>query len=138
LSRIDATVLQTKLPPDTDTEEEQEKLLRDGALILDQRDRDNVSVPYRHSGREEAVQRRHKAACTTSSSSPGNIERCYVARVSDGAPAKRADFVTVIRTEGTPDWVNTRADHVFALSRIEGKEFDSWFNSLPEAEQPAV
>lgn len=125
----DATV-QTKLPH-TYTEEEQEKLLRDGVLILDQRDRDNVSVPY-------SIQVEKKLFNPTESGlydvlvKPGNIERCYVAVYPMGA-AKRADFVTVIRTEGKADWLNTRADHVFALARIEGDEFDKWYDALPEA-----
>lgn len=125
-----AVTVQTKLPH-TYTEEEQEKLLRDGVLIRDQRDRDNVSVPY-------DIQVEKKLYTPNSSGlydilvKPGNVERCYVAVHPMGA-AKRADFVTVIRVDGKPDWVNTRADQVFALTRIEGEEFDKWYDSLPEA-----
>lgn len=125
----DATV-QTALPPGH-TEEDQEKLLRDGVLILDKRDRDNVSVPYQ-------IQVEQKLFNPTQSGlymvlvKPGEIEKCYVAVYPQG-PAKRSDFVTVVRTEGRPEWINTRADHVFCFSRVEGDEFDSWFNGLPEA-----
>ncbi|NDD52605.1 hypothetical protein EBZ39_01785 [bacterium] len=125
----DVTV-QNKLPH-TYTEEEQEKLLRDGVLILDKRDRDNVSVPY-------DIQVEKKLFNPTESGlydilvKPGNVERCYVAVYPMGA-AKRADFVTVVRTEGKPEWLNTRADHVFALARIEGEEFGKWYEGLPEA-----
>lgn len=124
------TTMQTKLPAGY-SEEDQEKLLRDGVLILDHRDRDNVSVPYQ-------IQVEKKLFNPTESGlydilvKPGNIERCYVAVHPMGA-AKRSDFVTVVRTDGTPDWVNTRADHVFALTRIEGDEFSDWFDKLPEA-----
>lgn len=123
------TTMQTKLPAGY-SEEDQEKLLRDGVLILDHRDRDNVSVPYQ-------IQVEKKLFNPTESGlydilvKPGNIERCYVAVHPMGA-AKRADFVTVVRTDGTPDWINTRADHVFALTRIEGDEFTEWFDKLPE------
>lgn len=125
----DATV-QTALPPGH-TEEDQEKLLRDGVLILDKRDRDNVSVPYQ-------IQVEQKLFNPTQSGlymvlvKPGEIEKCYVAVYPQG-PAKRSDFVTVVRTEGRPEWINTRADHVFCFARIEGDEFDSWFNGLPDA-----
>jgi hypothetical protein len=125
-----STTLQTKLPPET-TEEDQEKLLRDGVLILDQRDRDNVSITYH-------VQVEKKLTNPTCSGlydvlvKPGNIERCYIAMFPMG-PSKRSDFVTVVRTEGKPEWINTRADHVFVLSCAEPKEFDEWFNGLPEA-----
>jgi hypothetical protein len=47
--------------------------------------------------------------------------------------SKRADFVTVVRTDGKPDWLNTRADHVFAVARVEGEDYKKWFDALPEA-----
>lgn len=126
---IDAT-LQTA-PPHEITEEEQEKLLNDGLLILDQRDRDNVSVAYN-------IQAEKNFFNPTESGlyeilvKPGEIERCYVAVHPMGA-AKRSDFVTVVRIDGRKEWINTRADHVWAMARVEGEEFDSWYNSLPEA-----
>jgi hypothetical protein len=125
----DLTV-QKALPPEY-TEEDQEKLLRDGILIKDQRDRDAVSIPYN-------IQVEQKFFNPTESGlyevlvKPGEIERCYIAVYPMG-PSKRADFATVVRIDGTPDWVNVRADHVFCLARVEGDEFDSWFNGLPEA-----
>jgi hypothetical protein len=125
----DATV-QKALPPGH-TEEDQEKLLRDGVLILDQRDRDNVSVPYQ-------IQVEKKLFNPTDSGlymvvvKPGELEKCYIA-VHPMGPAKRSDFVTVVRTEGTPEWINTRADQVFCIARVEGDEFDSWFNGLSDA-----
>jgi hypothetical protein len=125
----DATV-QTKLPAGH-TEEDQEKLLRDGVLIQDQRDRDNVSIPYN-------IQVEKKLFNPTESGlyeilvKPGDIERCYVAVHPQGA-AKRENFITVVRADGKPEWLNTRADQVFALSRVEGEEFDKWFDALPEA-----
>lgn len=121
---------QKALPPGY-SEEDQEKLLRDGVLIKDQRDRDNVSIPY-------DIQTEKKFFNPTESGlydilvKPGDIERCYVAVYPMGAN-KRSNFVTVVRTEGTPDWVNTRADQVWALSRIEGEDFNKWFDALPEA-----
>ena len=122
--------LQTKLPH-TYTEEEQEKLLRDGVLIQDERGDDNVSVPYNIQV-EKTLFTPSESGLYDILVKGGNIERCYVAVHPQGA-AKRADFVTVVRTDGTPDWVNTRADQVFALVRIEGEEFDTWFNGLKDA-----
>lgn len=125
-----SVTVQTKAPHDY-TEEEQEKLLRDGVLIRDTRDRDNVSVPY-------DIQTVKKLWTPNRSGlydilvKPGNVERCYVAVHPMGA-GKRSDFVTVVRTEGTPTWINTRADQVFCLTCVEGDEFDSWFNALPDA-----
>jgi len=120
--------IQTKLPAGY-SEEDQEKLLRDGVLIKDERD--NVSVPYN-------IQVEKKLFTPSESGlyeilvKGGNVERCYVA-VFPMAASKRADFVTVVRTEGGPDWVNIRADYVFALARIEGEDFTKWFDGLPEA-----
>lgn len=125
-----SVTVQTKAPHQY-TEEEQEKLLRDGVLIRDQRDRDNVSVPY-------DIQTVKKLWTPNRSGlydilvKPGNVERCYVAVHPMGA-GKRSDFVTVVRTEGKPTWINTRADQVFCLTCIDGDEFDAWFNALPDA-----
>lgn len=124
------TTVQTKLPPGH-TEEDQEKLLRDGVLILDKRDRDNVSIPY-HIQVEKRLFNPTESGLYEILVKPGNIERCYVAVFPMGA-AKRSNFVTVVRVDGKADWVNTRADHVFALARVEGEEFDKWYDGLPEA-----
>jgi hypothetical protein len=125
----DLTV-QKGLPPEY-TEEDQEQLLRDGVLIKDKRDRDEVSIPY-HIQVEKKLFNPTESGLYEILVKPGNIERCYVAVYPQGA-VKRSDFVTVVRTEGKPTWINVRADHVFALARIEGDEFDSWFNALPDA-----
>jgi hypothetical protein len=130
LKIIEGVTAQTKLPPEA-TEEDQEKLLRDGLLILDQRDRDNVSIPYN-------IQVEKKLYNPTESGlyeilvKPGNTERCYVAVYPQGS-AKREKMVTVVRVDGKPDWLNTRANNVWALARVEGEEFDTWFDNLPEA-----
>jgi hypothetical protein len=124
------TTLQTGLPAGY-SEEDQEKLLNDGVLIKDERGDDQVSVPY-------SIQTEKKLFNPTESGlyeivvKPGDIERCYVAVQPMGA-SKRANFVTVVRVEGTPDWLNTRADQVFAISKVEGDEFDTWYDALPEA-----
>jgi hypothetical protein len=122
--------IQTKAPVGH-SEEDQEKLLRDGVLIQDERDRDNVSVPY-HIQVEKKLFNPTESGLYEILVKPGNIERCYVAVHPQGA-AKRENFVTVVRVEGARNWLNTRADQVFALARIEGEEFDTWFNGLPEA-----
>jgi hypothetical protein len=123
-------MVQTALPPGH-TEEDQEKLLRDGVLILDKRDRDNVSVPYQLQV-EQRLFNPTQSGLYMVLVKPGEIEKCYIAVYPQG-PAKRSDFVTVVRTEGKPEWINTRADHVFCFSRVEGDEFDSWFNGLQDA-----
>ena len=124
------TTVQTKLPPGY-TEEDQEKLLRDGVLIQDQRERDNVSIPYNIQV-EKRLFNPSASGLYEILVKPGNIERCYVAVHPQGA-AKRSQFITVVRTDGKPDWLNTRADQVFAFSQIEGDEFDKWFDALPDA-----
>ena len=122
--------MQTKLPPEA-TEEDQEKLLRDGVLILDQRDRDNVSIPYN-------VQVEKRLFNPTESGlyeilvKPGNTERCYIAVYPQGS-TKREKMVTVVRVDGKPDWLNIPANQVWALAPIVGEEFDKWFDALPEA-----
>lgn len=126
---MDVTI-QTMLPPGH-TEEDQEKLLNDGILIDDQRDRDNVAIPY-HIQVDKKLFNPTQSGLYDILVKPGDIERCYVAAYPMGA-SKRTDFITVVRVDGKPDWINTRADQVFALARIEGEEFDKWFDALPEA-----
>lgn len=122
--------VQTVLPPGS-TEEDQEKLLQDGILIRDRRGDDEVSVPY-------TVQVERSLFNPTSSGlydvlvKTGDIVRCYVAVHPQGV-ARQQDFVTVVRVEGTPNWLNTRADKVFCLRHVEGEEFTKWFDKLPEA-----
>jgi len=125
----DVTV-QTKAPVGY-SEEDQEKLLRDGVLIQDERDRDNVSIPY-HIQVEKKLFNPTESGLYEILVKPGNIERCYVAVHPQGA-AKRENFITVVRVDGARNWLNTRADQVFALARIGGEEFDKWFDGLPEA-----
>jgi hypothetical protein len=122
--------IQTKAPVGY-SEEDQEKLLRDGVLIQDERDRDNVSVPY-HIQVEKKLFNPTESGLYEILVKPGNIERCYVAVHPQGA-AKRENFITVVRVDGARNWLNTRADQVFALARVEGEEFDKWFDNLPEA-----
>jgi hypothetical protein len=117
--------------PDGYTEEDQEKLLNDGVLIKDERGDDAVSIPYNIQV-EKKMFSPNESGLYDILVKPGNIERCYVAVHPQGA-AKRENFVTVVRAEGTPDWLNTRADQVFAVSRIEGDEFTAWFDKLPAA-----
>ena len=122
--------IQQGLPPGID-EEDQEKLRRDGVLIQDTRGDDNVSIPYN-------IQVEQKLFNPTESGlydilvKPGEVERCYVAVLPHGA-ARRENFVTVVRVDGSPDWVSDRADHIFALDKIEGEDFDKWFDALPDA-----
>jgi hypothetical protein len=117
--------------PDGYTEEDQEKLLNDGVLIKDERGDDAVSIPYNIQV-EKKMFSPNESGLYDILVKPGNIERCYVAVHPQGA-SKRENFVTVVRAEGTPDWLNTRADQVFAVSRIEGDEFTEWFDKLPAA-----
>lgn len=123
-------MVQQELPPGS-TEEDQEKLLQEGVLIKDERGDDEVSIPY-------TLQVEQKLFNPTQSGlyhvlvKPGDIEKCYVAVYPMGA-SKRSDFVTVVRVDGTPDWINTRADQVFCVGQVEGDEFDEWYDKLPEA-----
>jgi len=119
-------------PPPGLTEEDQEKLLQDGVLIQDTRDRDNVSIPYNIQV-EQKLFNPAESGLYDILVKPGEIERCYVAVFPQGA-ARRENFATVVRIDGTPDWINDRTDHIFALSRIEGEEFDEWFDALPDAD----
>jgi len=125
-----SVVIQRVLPPGA-SEEDQEKLLQDGILIRDRRGNDEVSVPYTVQV-ERALFNPSSSGLYDVLVKSGEIVKCYIAVHPQGA-GRQQDFVTVVRVEGKPDWLNTRADKVFCLRQIEGEEFNKWYDGLSEA-----
>lgn len=121
---------QTALPPGLD-EDDQEKLLKDKILIKDKRDRDNVSVAYQVQT-EQKLFNPNESGLYEVVTAPGDITRCYVAVFPLGAK-RRTNFATVVRVDGSPAWINTAVSNVWAVSKVEGEEFDKWYDSLSDA-----
>jgi hypothetical protein len=113
------------------TEEDQEKLLKEKVLINDDRDDDEVSVPYN-------VQTEMRLFNPTETglywmlTKPGDFEKCLVV-IHPHGPNGRVQFCTVIRISDEKNWLNIHPSEVWASGRIEGKEYDEWYDGLTEA-----
>lgn len=119
---------QTKLPEGLD-EEDAERLLRDRMLIKDRRNGDEVSVPY-NVRVEQKLSNPRETGVYEVLVKPGTFERCFVAFQPQG-PNGRVEFCTIVRLdEGQRNWLNVHPSHVWCASRIEGKEYDTWFDGL--------
>lgn len=123
----------TALPEGPD-EEEQEKLLRDGVLIKDERKGDEVSVAY-NTQVESKVFNPTETGLYRIITNAGDIEECLVT-MAPVCPKGRNSISTVARknSKGYGDWVNANAIDIFAVERIEDDEYKKWFNGLPDAD----
>lgn len=121
------------LPPAAD-EEEQEKLLRDGVLIRDSREGDEVSTAYTTQV-ESKVFNPTETGLYRVITNAGDIEECLVT-MAPVCPKGRDSISTVARksSNGYTDWVNANASDVFAVELIEDAEYKEWFDGLPEAD----
>jgi len=121
------------LPVDT-TEEDQEKLLRDGVLIEDTREGDEVSVAYKTQV-ESRVFNPTETGLYRVITNAGDIEECLVT-MAPVCPKGRDSISTIARknSSGHSDWVNANASDIFAVEKIEDEDYRTWFKSLPDAD----
>lgn len=122
-------------PPkdETITEEDREKLLRDGVLVKDERKGEEVSVAYKITT-EQKLTNPHESGLYEVLTKPGTFERCYVL-IGPVGPTGSEPFAVVFRTDGGKgkSWMNTHPSNIWVGSKIEGKEYDSWYNGLSDA-----
>ncbi len=126
---FDATQ-QTDLPEEIN-EADQEKLLRDTVLIVDKRDPQETSIVY-NTQVETRLFNPGDSGLYEVLVKPGEFERCFIAYQPHG-PNGRKDYCTVIRVGDEANWINTHPTRVWACSRIEGKDYDDWYEGLTEA-----
>lgn len=121
---------QTGLPEGLD-EADADKLVRDGVLIQDSREGDEVSVPYNVQV-EQKLFNPMETGIYMILTKPGQFEKCFVAHQPVG-PNGRVRFATVVRLdEGERNWLNAHPSHLWACSRIEGEEYDKWYDGLSD------
>lgn len=126
--QFDATV-QTELPESV-TEDDKEKLLRDGVLIKDERKGDEVSVPY-NVRTEQKLFNPQETGLYMVLTKEREFKKCFVA-IHPVGPTGRVDFATCVRLDGTPNWINCHPTRLWCNSRIEGKEYDTWYEGLTD------
>lgn len=116
------------------SESDREKLLRDGYLIHDHRDGDEVSVAY-----NTQVQLTLVNPDTTDVYDvlvrPDGYKRCLVVHNPVGGKG-RNNFVTLIGLEGKNKWENCKSGDVFvkeqARSKSDVEEYADWFEGLSD------
>jgi TusA-related sulfurtransferase len=124
----DTTVVKG-LPEGLD-EKDQEKLLADKILIKDERGDDEVSVPY-NVATEKQLFNPQETGLYWVLTKPGTFEKCLII-INPHGPHGRKPFATVVSADGTKNWVNSYPCEIWATSRIEGKDYDSWYDGLSE------
>jgi hypothetical protein len=122
------------------TEEEQEKLLRDGLLIKDERDGDEVAIPYNIQV-ETRLSNPHESGLHMVLTEHGKFEKCFIAMHPQG-PHGRKNWCTVVRLNGQKNWLNCHPSHVYvAAGNVPGEDgtpnedlnLSKWLESLPES-----
>lgn len=119
--------VQTELPEGMD-EEDQEKLRRDRVLIKDDRDDDEVSIPY-HVRVEQKLTNPTETGLYQVLMKTGEFEKCLVVLGPSG-PAKRERFCTVVRIDGEKNWCNLPPNQVWIGAQIDDPEFREWWEGL--------
>lgn len=130
----EATV-QTALPKGLD-EEDREKLLRDGVLIKDRRSGDEVSIPY-NIRTEQKLFNPQETGVYMVLTKEREFKKCFVAIHPVGANG-RVGFATCVRLDGDKDWINCHPTRLWCNSRIEGEEYDNWYESLSDRDSLPV
>lgn len=123
------TTLVEGLPEGT-TEEDQEKLLKEKFVIQDGRSDDEVSVPY-NVQTEKQLFNPMESGLYWVLTKPGDFEKCLVI-INPHGPHGRKGFATVVHADGEKNWINIYATEVWATSKIEGKDYDTWYNGLSD------
>ncbi len=117
-------------PPEGLSDEEQEKLFKDKILIKDERDDEDVSIPYSVNV-SQSLQNPTESGLYDVLVKPHEFEKCFVAVHALSANG-RSDFATVIRPGDDANWVNIPASQVWVGNQYDPQEFKEWWESLSE------
>jgi hypothetical protein len=128
---VDSDDVITRHGPELD-EAEQERLLRDGHLVKDHRDGDEVSIPYNTQIEVELT----NPSCTSVYdvlTKPGTYERCLIVSHPYSC-TRREDFCTVVRLEPR-QWLNAHRAGIFVKPQTENEidAFSDWFDKQNKA-----
>lgn len=130
------TTEQTELP-NGPTEEDAEKLLADGVLIKDERDDEDVSVPYNVQV-EQKLFNPQESGIYYVLTKPGEFKKCMIVHNPHG-PDSRHPFATLILLDGDgpKKWLNAHPTRIWCTSKIdEGlqpEEFKTIWDGLTDA-----
>lgn len=123
--------LQVAAPSEDLTQAERETLFKDKVLIKDDRDDEDISIPYN----VQVAQRLENPTQTGLFEvlvKPNEFEKCLIIKhpvVANG----RGAFVTVVRTGDDANWINVRASDVWVGNEATLDEYKEWYDGLTEA-----
>lgn len=123
------TTYDTEIPKSL-SEDDRERLLRDGVLIKDQRGDDDVSIPY-NIQMEQKLFNPQETGLYMVLTKEREFKKCLVA-INPIGPNGRVGFATCVRVEGQHNWINCHPSRLWCSSRIEGEEYDKWYEALPD------
>ena len=121
---------QTTDLPEEITDEDREKLLKDELLIKDERGNDDISIPLRIRT-EQKLFNPPETGVYYVITRAREFKKCLVV-IHPVGPNGRKEFATCVRLDGDRDWINSHPSHIWCTSRVEGKEYDDWFNGLSD------
>lgn len=121
---------QTTDLPEEITDEDREKLLKDELLIKDDRGDDDISIPLRIRT-EQKLFNPPETGVYYVITRAREFKKCLVV-IHPVGPNGRKEFATCVRLDDGHAWINSHSSHIWCTSRVEGKEYDDWFNGLSD------
>ncbi len=116
---------------DDNTEEDQEKLLRDGMLVEDNRTGEEVSKAY-NVQQEMKLQNPNETGLYDVLVRGGKFKRCLVV-VGPCSGEGNQDYVTIVDVD-SKSWLNTHASNIFVREQESREDFRKWVEGLGKAE----
>lgn len=118
--------------PDDLSDQEKQKLIRDGYVVRDSRSNDEVAKVYNVQS-DMALTNPDATDTYQLLTKPGKFEECLIIKHPFGSEGKNT-FVTVVRMSGDKTWKNTAASSLFVKQQARAKsdvqEFGGWFDAL--------
>lgn len=123
------------LPQDTQDADRQ-KLLRDGYLIDDRREANQISLAYTLEGPLSLVSP-NQTGLYDVLLKPGKFEQMLVI-VGPLAQHGHREMCTVVHKDEPRNWLNTNSGAIYTRNVAEREEYEKWLDSLPAADSVSV
>ena len=117
-------------------EKQQEKLLREGYLVEDHRNGEEISTVYNTQIDMSLVNPDDTCVCEVLVK-PGTFEKCLVIMHPQGGGRYKDNFCTLVRLDGKKNWANYHSTNVFTRQDTQNVKSDTsawreWFKGLPD------
>jgi len=113
------------------SEKQAEQLERDGVYIKD--DRYDTSKAYKVQ-EPMALQNPDETGHYDILCKPDSFEKCLYIHAPHGKRGRKPNGVLVRIGDGDKAWTETHPGAIFAIEKYAGREYNDWFNDLPNAD----